>query len=105
MPLIKANATKQIPDWADYSEWGISRMAKGTFLDSHYHDHHEWVLLISGKLETHTEGQTIVMDPGDVLLTKMGDGHDWLAVEDSVSVWVASRLMGAKRPGHLTKES
>jgi quercetin dioxygenase-like cupin family protein len=103
MPLFKKDAPKTIPDWADFSEWGVSELKEGTYLDSHYHDHHEFVVLISGKLKTKTEGQVYEMGPGDALITKMGDEHDWLALEDSVSLWAAAKLQGQKRPGHLTR--
>lgn len=103
MPLSKSGQAKLIPAGVDYSEWGVSYMKKDQYLESHFHDHHEWVIVVSGKLQTKTEGQTILMGPGDVLITKMGDEHDWLALEDTVSVWAASALQGKKRPGHLIK--
>ncbi len=104
MPLIPAKGPKTIPAWADYYDWGVNHMQKGTYLEPHFHDHHEFVVLISGRLKTHTEGQDIIMEAGDALLTKMGESHDWLALEDCVALWAGTRLEGQKRPGHLTKD-
>jgi quercetin dioxygenase-like cupin family protein len=104
MPLIPAQGPKSVPAWADYYDWGINHIAKGVYFEPHFHDHHEFVVLISGRMKTHTEGKDIVMEAGDVLLTEMGESHDWLALEDSVAFWAGTRLQGQKRPGHLTKD-
>jgi ethanolamine utilization protein EutQ (cupin superfamily) len=103
MPLLK-HGDKNIPSWADYSEWGVSRMKTGDYVEDHFHDHHEWVIVVSGRLSTRTEGTTLFLGPGDVLLTPMGESHDWTALEDTVSVWAAARLQGKMRPGHLHHE-
>jgi len=104
MPLIRKDGPKSIPDWADYSDWGVNHLKKGTYLEPHFHDSHEFVVQISGRLKTNTEGKEIIMEAGDALLTKMGDTHDWEVLEDATSLWACSRLQGQKRSGHLNKD-
>lgn len=101
MPVLKAGGAKAVPEWADYSDWGVSHMPKGQKVDRHFHDAHEFVLIVSGKVQVDTEGAVTDLGPGDAVLTRMGDEHEWLALEDSVAIWAVSRLMGEKRPGHL----
>ena len=104
MPVLKSGFTKNVPEWADYSDWGVSHMPKGQKVDRHFHDAHEFVLVVSGKIQVDTEGAVTDLGAGDAVLTKMGDEHEWLALEDSVAIWAVSKLMGAKRPGHLFRE-
>jgi len=101
MPILRAGAPKAIPAWADYSEWGVANMPKGQQVERHFHDSHEFVLIVSGRVRVITEGVTADLGPGDAVLTKMGDDHEWLALEESVSIWAVTRLEGRKRPGHL----
>lgn len=101
MPVFRAGAGKAVPEWGDYSDWGVSHMPQGQFVERHYHDSNEFVLIVSGRVQVETEGAVTDLGPGDAVLTKMGDEHSWRALEDSVAIWATSRLMGAKRPGHL----
>jgi mannose-6-phosphate isomerase-like protein (cupin superfamily) len=101
MPLFPKEGAKAVPDWADFSDWGVNHLKKGVYFEPHFHDAHEFVVLISGRLKTVTEGREYFMEAGDALLTKMGEAHDWLVLEDSVSLWACARLQGQKRPGHL----
>ena len=103
MPILKAGVGREIPAWADYSDWGVSRMTSGDHVDRHFHDSHEFVLIVSGRVRVETEGARTDLEPGDAVLTKMGDEHEWWALEDSVAIWATSRLMGPCRPGHLTR--
>jgi quercetin dioxygenase-like cupin family protein len=105
MPILKAGKPKKVPKWADLSEWGVSVMKKGQYVETHFHDGYEFVVMVSGRIRVKTEGGTHIIGPGDTVITKMGDTHDWLALEKSVSVWVTSRLRGRKRPGHLHRGS
>lgn len=101
MPILKAGAGKTVPDWADLSEWGVSRMPAGQRVERHFHDAHEYVVIVSGRVEVKTEGQAVALGPGDTVLTRRGEEHEWLALEDATAVWVMSRLTGRCRPGHL----
>ena len=101
MPILKAGRPRKIPKWADVSDWGISVMPRGQFVEKHFHDGVEFVVVISGKIRVKTEGVSRDLGPGDTVITKMGNEHSWLALQKSVSIWVVSRLGGKKRPGHL----
>ncbi len=103
MPVLKAGTAKAIPEWADYSDWGVSHMPVGQHVDRHFHDSHEFVLIVSGRVRVGTEGAETDLGPGDAVLTRMGDEHEWWALEESVAIWATSRLMGRCRPGHLTE--
>ena len=103
MPVFRASAGKNIPAWADFSDWGVAIMPAGQHVERHFHDAHEFVVIVSGRDRVDTEGAATELGPGDAVLTKMGDEHEWLALEDSVSIWAVSRLEGLKRPGHLLR--
>jgi len=101
MPIIRAAETKTAPAWADFADWGVSNMPDGQHVERHFHDAHEFVLIVSGRVRVITEGATTDLGPGDSVFTKMGDEHEWIAMEPSVAIWALSRLMGRKRPGYL----
>ena len=103
MPILRAGTPKAVPEWADFSDWGVSRMPDGQHVGRHFHDSGEFVLIISGRVKVDTEGMVEELGPGDAVLTKMGDEHEWWALEESVAIWAVSRLMGQKRPGHLIR--
>ena len=71
-------------------------------IEPHYHDCDEYYLLLSGRMKVRSEGVEYVLEPGDALLTRMGDEHEILEViEDSTMVWMETELRGDRRPGHL----
>ncbi|MEK7475703.1 MAG: cupin domain-containing protein [Candidatus Coatesbacteria bacterium] len=104
MPILKAGRPRRIPQWADLSDWGVSRQARGNCVETHYHDAVETVVIVSGKVRVRTEGVSRDLGPGDTVITRMGETHSWLALRKSVSVWMVSRLRGCKRPGHLIRK-
>lgn len=101
MPILPAEAEKLVPEWADLSDWGVARMPAGQKVDRHFHDAHEYVVIVTGRVEVNTEGRTVALGPGDTVLTRRGEEHEWLALEDSLAVWVMSTLTGRCRAGHL----
>jgi len=101
MPIIRSGAAKTVPEWADYSDWGVAHMPKDQHVERHFHDSHEFVVIVSGRVRVITEGATTDLGAGDAVLTRMGDEHEWIALEPSVSIWATSALAGRKRPGHL----
>ena len=101
MPILKAGRPKKIPKWANLSDWGVSIMPAGQYVERHFHDGYEFVVVVSGKIRVKTEGVTRDLGPGDTVITRMGDEHSWLALRKSVSIWAVSRLKGRRRSGHL----
>ena len=78
------------------------RVAKGGTFDRHYHDCDEYWFVFRGKARVVSEGKEYVINPGDVLCTRMGKEHDVLEVyEELGAFWVEDELKGRKRFGHI----
>ena len=101
MPVYRAKDAKKAPEWAGLSGWGMNTHTPGTLAERHYHDHDELVLIVMGRMVVRTEGTEAVLGPGDSVLTRAGDSHEWLALDETITVHVEMPLKGQKRPGHL----
>jgi len=103
MPIYRAGQEKRLPEWSEFSGWGIDTHPPGTLIERHHHDHDEIVIIALGKMLVRTEGGETVLGPGDSVLTRAGEEHEWLALEETVAVHVAPRLQQGKKPGHLAR--
>lgn len=102
MPIIQGK--KADPPTGEFCEWGLARFKAGrkNVTELHYHDCDEFVFMIEGKCVMRSEGVEYTLEPGDVLVTRMGDEHELLEiVEETVYFWVCGELRGEKRRGHL----
>ena len=102
MPLIGAGEQGGTSEWPRFSAWGIYTAPKGGSADLHCHDCDECWIIVQGRARVTTEGQEYVVGPGDMVVTRKGDAHQFVeALEDLVLVWIEDELRGQKRPGHL----
>ncbi len=104
MPIIqgaRANAPSK-----EFAHWGLARFEAGrkNVTELHYHDCDEFVFMVEGRCLMKSEGIHYVLEPKDVLVTRMGDEHELKEIlEDTVYFWVEGKLRGQKRTGHLTR--
>jgi quercetin dioxygenase-like cupin family protein len=71
-------------------------------IELHFHDYHEYWIMLRGERPATTEGIDHDLRPGDVVATKTGDDHAMPPapqVIEAIAVSTASR--GRGRPGHL----
>lgn len=88
----------------EFDAWGLARFGAGqkNVTELHYHDCDEFVFMIEGKCLMRSEGVVYTLEPGDVLVTRMGDEHELLEIlEDTTYFWLCGELRGEKRRGHL----
>ncbi len=106
MPIIqRAGAEVEANEWTG---WGLAEFQAGQkhVTRSHYHDCDEYIFMIAGRMRLRSEGVEYVLVPGDVLVTRMGDEHEILEIlENTRYFWLEGPLRGAKRRGHLHRES
>jgi len=101
MPIFKAAEAKTAPPWSDISGWDMNTHTPGAIIERHFHDHDELVIIVLGRMLVRTEGTEEVLEPGDAVLTRAGESHEWLALDESIAIHVEARLQGQKRRGHL----
>jgi quercetin dioxygenase-like cupin family protein len=101
MPIFKAKDGKPAREAADFSGWNVHTHTPGAITERHFHDSDELVVIAYGRMLVRTEGTEAVLEPGDSVLTPAGEPHEWLALDEAVSIHVKGRLAGQKRRGHL----
>ena len=105
MPIIQGPNATQPSD--DFAAWGLARFPAGqkNVTTSHFHDCDEFVFMIEGRMLMRSEGVNYVVEPTDVLVTRMGDEHEIMEIlEDTTYFWAEGPLRGQKRHGHLHRE-
>lgn len=88
----------------DFTYWGLAKFQKGQrhITEPHFHDCDEYVFMIEGKMLMRSEGIDYVLEPRDLLVTRMGDVHEVVEIlEDTVYFWAEGPMRGLKREGHL----
>jgi hypothetical protein len=60
------------PAWSETSKYGINTLQVGDTVKLHFHDAHEYWVIIKGKGMATSEGITYELEPGDMLMTKCG---------------------------------
>ncbi|OPA75748.1 hypothetical protein BVG16_20685 [Paenibacillus selenitireducens] len=101
MPVIHSNKQEMIPSWSEVSQYGVNSLSAGQEVELHYHDCHEYWIIVSGRGICTTEGDTYEIGPGDMVLTKKGDEHSLLVTEDMVAVYFYGVMEPNGRVGHL----
>ena len=102
MPIIRRKNANEPGD--EVTAWGLARFKAGErgVTERHYHDCDEYVFMIDGRMRMRSEGIDYVVEPGDVLVTRMGDEHEIVEIlEDTTYFWLETALRGEKRSGHL----
>lgn len=75
---------------------------RNTDFDNHFHDFDEYWFIISGKGVVVSEDKMYNVGPGNCILTKKGDHHDFPVVTETIlGVYFETTLKGKKRMGHL----
>lgn len=104
MPVIKPSQIEAKPDWLTFSAFGVLKIPKGQGTDLHFHDCHEYWVIVDGRARVLSEGNEYEVGPGDMVCTKMGDEHQIVeALDDLTGVWIEDELKSLKRRGHLHK--
>ena len=102
MPLIQGGNAKE--PTGEFTHWGLVEFRAGqrNVTELHYHDCDEFVFMVAGSCVMRSEGILYTLEPGDVLVTRMGDEHELLEIlEDTTYFWVCGELRGRRRSGHL----
>jgi quercetin dioxygenase-like cupin family protein len=89
------------PVWSETQKYGVSYLAAGAEVEPHFHDCHEYWIIISGRGEATSEGQPYTLGPGDMLLTKAGDYHSVKVTQDMIAVYFYGVMPEHGRWGHL----
>lgn len=75
---------------------------RNTDFDNHFHDCDEYWIIFNGSADVVSEGNRYHVSNGDCLITKMGDHHDIVNIEDYFEgIYFETTLKGKKRLGHL----
>jgi mannose-6-phosphate isomerase-like protein (cupin superfamily) len=89
------------PVWSETQKYGISYLSAGAEVELHFHDCHEYWIIISGCGEATSEGQPYTLGPGDMLLTRAGDYHSLKVTQDMIAVYFYGVMPERGRWGHL----
>lgn len=105
MPLVRAGENnwegQGFPEWAGISHCMKVDLPAGHVTELHYHDFDEYWLVLSGGGTARSEGRSYELRPGDLLLTRRGDEHDFRADEPTEIVCIGGPPQGEGRHGHL----
>lgn len=104
LPFIQHQGFPPATD--EFPAWGLARFQAGmkNVTELHYHDCDEFIFMVEGQCVIRSEGQTYVLMPGDLFVTRAGDEHELLEIiEDTLYFWAETELLGQKRTGHLHK--
>lgn len=106
MPLHRGLSPANRPDWCDVTSAGIFKVPRDGRFDQHYHDFDEYWLIFKGRAKVMSEGQTFIVEKGDIVCTKAGDEHDILEVfEDMEAFWFEGTCPPGGRLGHLHRSA
>jgi mannose-6-phosphate isomerase-like protein (cupin superfamily) len=89
------------PAWSETSKYGINTLQVGDTVKLHFHDAHEYWVIIKGKGMATSEGITYELEPGDMLMTKAGDEHSLIVTEEMVAVYYYGVMPPGGRFGYL----
>lgn len=102
MPKVSAaDRPQQMPGWSEAASFGVHHVNAGSQIEVHFHDCHEYWIIISGAGVAISENEQFHLMAGDMLLTKAGDYHSMDVTSDMVPVTYYGRMPKHGRPGHL----
>ena len=102
MPMLAGNdKSPAFPDWSETRKFGVHRVAAGTEIEPHFHDCHEYWVIVSGEGDALSEGTPFHLGPGDMLLTEAGESHSMFIAMDMVAVTYFGFMPPHGRWGHL----
>lgn len=99
--ISDSDKPKSFPAWSETQNYGISHIKVGGEVEHHFHDCHEYWIIISGRGLAVSEGKPYELGPGDMLLTKAGDYHSLKVTEEMVAVYYYGVMPEHGRWGHL----
>jgi len=82
---------------------GIDSYTAGSACEPHFHDCHEYWLILEGKARAQVGTVEEEVALGDIILTPIGAEHQFSAVTDATVLWCYGPLKGQKRVGHIHK--
>lgn len=93
--------TKDFPAWSEVRAYGVNTLAVGQEVEPHFHDCHEYWIIISGRGRATSEGVPYELGPGDMLLTEAGQEHSLVVTEPMVAAYFYGTMPAHGRWGHL----
>lgn len=100
MPKLTAK-DKDFPDWSEVQNYGIARHKVGAEVELHFHDCHEYWIIVEGAGNATSEGKDYHLGPGDLLLTEAGQYHSLVVTEPMVAIYWYGKMPEHGRWGHL----
>jgi mannose-6-phosphate isomerase-like protein (cupin superfamily) len=102
MPKTNPQEAK-FPRWSEISKYGINTLNVGDTVKLHFHDAHEYWVIVEGRGIATSEGLEYELGPGDMLQTKAGDEHSLVVTERMVAVYLYGVMPPDGRFGYLYK--
>jgi mannose-6-phosphate isomerase-like protein (cupin superfamily) len=102
MPKMNPQEAK-FPRWSEISKYGINTLNVGDTVKLHFHDAHEYWVIVEGRGIATSEGLEYELGPGDMLQTKAGDEHSLVVTERMVAVYLYGVMPPDGRFGYLYK--
>jgi mannose-6-phosphate isomerase-like protein (cupin superfamily) len=102
MPKTNPQEAK-FPRWSEISKYGINTLNVGDTVKLHFHDAHEYWVIVEGRGIATSEGLEYELGPGDILQTKAGDEHSLVVTERMVAVYLYGVMPPDGRFGYLYK--
>jgi mannose-6-phosphate isomerase-like protein (cupin superfamily) len=102
MPKTNPQEAK-FPTWSEISKYGINTLNVGDTVKLHFHDAHEYWVIVEGRGIATSEGLEYELGPGDMLQTRAGDEHSLVVTERMVAVYLYGVMPPDGRFGYLYK--
>jgi mannose-6-phosphate isomerase-like protein (cupin superfamily) len=102
MPKTNPQEAK-FPRWSEISKYGINTLNVGDTVKLHFHDAHEYWVIVEGRGIATSEGLEYELGPGDMLQTKAGDEHSLVVTQRMVAVYLYGVMPPDGRFGYLYK--
>jgi mannose-6-phosphate isomerase-like protein (cupin superfamily) len=100
--VVRRLSPETRPSWSDLTSAGVFRVQPNGRFDRHYHDCHEYWLVVAGEADVLVGDRTYRVGPGDIICTPAGTEHDVLRVRGTFEAfWVEGPTPSGGRVGHL----